>query len=119
MKGDLGMDRSDCWLHRALRRHLGRVAAPDELWDRVMLPQVQSLGPRNWRGVWVLAAASALAVSVFAATWGYVPRLGSGKARMEFQSANGSDIRTWIRNRTGLDIPLLRKPDASIEMIGA
>src|SRR4051794_39664451 len=76
-------------------------------------------GAAQWRGVWVLAAASALAVSVFAATWGYVPRLGSGKARMEFQSANGSDIRTWIRNRTGLDIPLLRKPDASIEMIGA
>lgn len=130
------MGRSEAnktWLESVLRRHMGRVAAPDELWDRVVLPRVDNRREFSHPGVWVLATASALALSLFAAAWGYYPRrlsiselellakrgVDQDSPSVEFQSGDGLAIRTWIRNRTGLDISLPAQSGAPIEIVGA
>ena len=70
---------------------------------------------------------------MIAAAWGYYPRLVSLKElesiasarssqenpQLEFQSDRPSDIQVWIRKRAGFDIPLLGRPNISIQMIGA
>ena len=113
------MDRSknNMWLEAVLRRHLGRVSAPDELWDRVVLPRVERRTlhrPVRW-----ILAVSALTVSVFAAAWGYHPRSLILKETPELRSNHAADIQAWVRNRTGLDLPLRDRPNPSIQMIGA
>ena len=88
--------------------------------------------PHHSPSFWLLAA-SALTASVIAAAWGYYPRLVSLKEleslasarssqenpQLEFQSDRPSDIQLWIRKRAGFDIPLLGRPNVSIQMIGA
>src|SRR4051794_20459289 len=72
-RGDPRVSRfetDETWVETVLRQHLKRVTAPDELWDRVALPRVETRRP----SLWLLAAASALTASVFAAAWGYYPR---------------------------------------------
>lgn len=126
-------EENKTWLEDVLRRRLGRVSAPDELWDRVVLPRVEDRRQFSHPGVWMLVTASALAVSVFAAAWGYYPhRLNVGELEtlakqgvdqsspsVEFRSDEGSAIRTWIRNRTGLDIRLPAQSGSAIQIIGA
>lgn len=109
------------WLEPVLRRGLRRVQAPNELWDRVVLPRVE-VRPRSRHGfVWMLAAASALALSVLAVGWGYYPGHvgidGTYPRGMEFESSNALDIRTWVRDRTGLDVPLLAQSE--LQFLGA
>jgi hypothetical protein len=104
-------------LDAVLRRHLGRLSAPDELWDRVVLPRVEHRTLHR-PVVWILAA-SALTASVFAAAWGYHPHPLSLKENPEFRSNQASDIQAWVRNRTGLDLPLRDRPNPSIQMMGA
>jgi hypothetical protein len=59
---------------------------------------------------------------MFAAAWGYNSLHASGipaTPRIEFKSNQISEVRRWIRSRTGIDIPLLMQSDASVEMMGA
>jgi hypothetical protein len=58
----------------------------------------------------MLACASLITASLLAVAWGYYPN-----SRVDFQSKEVSEVRNWIRNRTGLDIPLT----AQVEMIHA
>ena len=57
------------WLEPLLTEHLGRVAAPQELWDRIQAPRplaVRSSGRQIF--VWAVAAAALLVVTA-AAVW--------------------------------------------------
>ncbi len=85
---DLRVDGSkdNKWLESVLRGHLGRASAPDEFWDRVVLPRVERRTLHR-PIVWILAA-SALTASVFAAAWGYNPHPLSlkKKSRISVQS---------------------------------
>src|ERR1044072_4200258 len=101
MKEGLRVGRSETdktWRETVLRRNLGRVAAPDDLWDRVVLPRIERPQSLGRPALWVLAAASALTASVFAAAWGYYPRRMSVgdfelNAQMEFRSDRVAEIR--------------------------
>jgi hypothetical protein len=110
------------WLGPVLRRGLERVPAPHGLWDRIVLPRMEVGPSSNYRFIWILAAASAFMLSVLTMARGY--HLGhSGNdglgIRMQLASANVSEIRTWVRNRTGLDLPLRNPSSAAVRMVGA
>jgi hypothetical protein len=134
-------------IETTLSRHLGRVTAPKELWDRVQLPRVETVAvayPRlaapNLLNTGALKT-GALAAAVLAAmlavvmAWGLRPHemnleaqaqralagraLASGSSVLELRSSSASEIRMWIRAHTGLDITLPQSPAPSIRLLGA
>ena len=109
------------WLKPVLRDGLKRVSTPPELWDRVVLPRVVEAAPQpRTRFVWMLAVASAMTAALLAIVWGYKPaHAGTMNHRTEFKSNQVSDVRSWVRNRTGVDLPLLIDADARIEVKSA
>jgi len=114
-------DIDDRWLGPVLRRGLQRVPAPHGLWDRIVLPRMEVRPNPNYRFIWILAATSAFMLSVLTMARGY--HLGhSGNEglgiRMQLASTNVSEIRTWVRDRTGLDLPLRHPSSADVRMAG-
>jgi len=108
-------DRDNTWLQPVLRQGLKRVTAPGELWNRIAMPPVDDRRAQPKRTfTWMLACASAAAASVLALAWGHYPG-----ARFDFRSNNASEVRSWIHDRTGLDIPLATPSHPKVEMIGA
>ena len=107
-------ETDNSWLGPVLRRGLGRVRAPRELWNRVTLPSVQEVRAEPRRTfMWMIAGVSVVTASVLAVAWGYHP-----SARVDFRSRQVSEVRDWIRNRTGIVIPFTAS-DPRVEMIGA
>ena len=87
---------------QVLDRHLGRVAAPEALWTRVenridRTPARRSATPSR-KLIWALAAAI-----VFGGIAWNLPR-------PEFQSDDPGQIRAWVKQQTGLDLPLAAHP---------
>jgi hypothetical protein len=111
------------WLEPVLRDGLKRVSTPPELWYRVVLPRVDDAAPQpRTRFVWMLAVASAMTASILAIVWGYKPvHAGTMNAngRAEFKSSQISDVRSWIRKRTGVDLPLVINANAGISVKSA
>lgn len=60
------MYKHDSWLSE----ELGRVAAPEELWDRIQYPQVARSRGLGRRLIWALAAS----VPVVIAVWCFQPQ---------------------------------------------
>jgi hypothetical protein len=73
------------WLEPVLREGLGRVRAPEELWNRIQaspLPILKRSAERpGYRLLWSLAGASVVTASVLAVAWGSNP----GAAQPEFR----------------------------------
>lgn len=106
----------EAWLEPVLERHLGRVTAPEGLWDRVHNPAVRRSGNSTRRLAW--ASAAALFALVVAA-WGLRASRGSafanealavqaltrGPEHLQFRSNSAMEIRSWVKTRTGIDIP--------------
>ena len=131
------MHNSSQWLEPVLARHLGRVEAPEELWNRVRCPEPpvgytnrQYSHPQySHRLAWALATA----VLIVLATWGLRPRgdgvnagtllanlaLAQGSDNLEFRSGEAEKIRAWVKDRTGLDIPFPAESAPSIRLLGA
>jgi hypothetical protein len=119
------------WVESLLTQHLGRVAAPPELWDRVSLGAPQTLGQvvrkRSNRQMLVWAVAAAAVVVAAVVVWQFRLRpealvaraLQRGAGQLEFRSEQAVAIREWVKGRTGLDVPLLPDPPASIRLVGA
>jgi hypothetical protein len=118
------------WNEPELSRHLGPVKAPDELWDRVQGAQtVHQLRPS--RGMtWQWAAAALATVAVVAGITVWQNRELSGEERavralsrtpeqLEFRSEDLSEVRTWVKTGTGLDVPMPGNTSPSVRMIGA
>ncbi|MBZ5606100.1 MAG: hypothetical protein LAO79_27725 [Acidobacteriia bacterium] len=92
------------WLGPLLDRNLRPVAAPEELWERVCDPR-----PRP-KPVLRLRLALAMIAAV-ATAWALHPRTAS------FDSQGASEMRAWVMDRTGLDVPL--SPAAPIRLCGS
>jgi hypothetical protein len=114
------------WLEAVLTQHLGRVAAPPELWDRIQAPG-PALPKRSNRQMlaWALAATALLVAAVVVWQLRLRPEalvaqaLQRGAGQLEFRSEQAPAIRAFVKERTGLDIPLLPNPPASIRLVGA
>ena len=106
------------WLEPVLTEHLGRVAAPQELWRRVQAPRFE--GARSSRPQLAWALATTLAIVTVA--WGFHPRINataSRDANLTLRCADPARIRAWVKANTGLDVPLPDKPAAAVQLIGA
>lgn len=117
-KGD--MDRT--WLRPFLRQGLERVSAPDDLWHRVVLKSSDGSRHAPKQLVWMLAAASALTVSVVAIASNHFPphaAVAGLSAQMEFSSNRISDVRDWVRKQTGVDLPLNSESSTPIQSVAA
>lgn len=95
-------ETSGAWLDAALTEHLGVVQAPGELWDRVRMPRSVTVHPSVPSVRWRVAMTSAVAVLLAVALWS----LHESGSR-EFRSRDATAVRTWVKGRTGLDIPLV------------
>jgi len=92
------------WIEPVLDRHLGEVAAPDELWDRVRTPVSRPRPVLEWKLAFALMA-------VIASAWALHPRAAS------IQSDRASEIQQWMKTRCGLDVPLT--PAVQVRLLGA
>src|SRR5580704_6578643 len=109
-----------------LERHLRPVAAPAELWGRVRNPRVPQKQTTPGKLAWAVAALGLFAAAVssfkmpssFAANEAAaLQALARGTGDLEFQSAKATEIRAWVRTRTGLDVPLPDAPASAIRLL--
>jgi len=115
-----------------LRRHLGPVKAPHELWDRVQGAQASSsvhvLKPE--RTTWQWAAAAVATVAIVAGITVWMNRSLSGEElavralsrppeQLEFRTEDLTELRSWVKSGTGLDVPLPGRTSPTVHMIGA
>jgi hypothetical protein len=120
------------WNEPELSRHLGPVRAPDELWDRVQGAgsgqRVYTVTPRahTWR--WAAAALAMVAVVAGITVWQHREISGEERAfralsrtpdELEFRSENLTEVRSWVKSGTGLDVPMPGRTSPVVRMIGA
>jgi hypothetical protein len=83
------------WLEPVLREGLGRVRAPQELWNRIQAspcPILKRSAERpGYRLLWSLAGASVVTASVLAVAW------GSNPARLSPNSASARQLHRCRR----------------------
>jgi hypothetical protein len=126
------------WNEPELGRHLRPVKAPEELWDRVQNPKVARapissrpvrMGPVQpaWFG------AVAMVVIALAATWALrlrseanlsneqlaVRALLNGHAELGLQSEQPAEIRAWVKEHTGIDLPEQMRSSRAVRLYGA
>jgi hypothetical protein len=114
-----------------LAHHLGPVAAPEELWRRIQHGSPSERPRPTLRATWVIATVLSLA----ALTWGVcfdaksnnnsvangtvLQALAGGPENLEFRSHEALQIREWVKERTGLNIPLPVQCSAKVQLVGA
>jgi len=125
------VDKARQWLEPVLERNLGQVAAPCGLWEKVVSrrPVPVRKKPVGWTLVPLLAGFSLVA----AAVWFVVPRHSSDalteQARairalslepddLELRSDTVTEIRDWVKVKTGLDIPLPARTSDTVWLTG-
>jgi hypothetical protein len=115
-----------------LKRHLGPVKAPDELWNRVqgVSTPFQVLKPRRSAWQWAAAVAAVAVIAAIAGTTVWLNRsltteelavraLRRAPEQMEFRSADLAELRTWVKAGTGLDVPFTGRAAPSVHLVGA
>ena len=117
------------WLEMELARHLGPVAAPESLWDRIHEQKIPRRDNPDRRVLWPIAAALLLMASG-GVTWRIVMARdpGAGLARLaenelrasslDFRSEDPVEIRTWVKAKANIDIDLPAGPSA-VRLLGA
>jgi hypothetical protein len=121
------------WNEPELKRHLGPVQAPEELWDRVqstrVVTHVVKLRPNRgmaWR--WAAAALAVVAVVAGVALWANrsitseeraIRALSRTPEQLQFRSDDLAEIRHWVKAGSDLDIPLRGQPAPAVHLIGA
>ena len=117
----------ETWLAPMLARNLGQVSAPDELLHRIHHPRAgRARKPIALRTVDLMVVSALLALVV----WGIFPRkvlspqalaiqaLNRGPEELELQSGTVSEIRSWVKTRTGLDLPLSSETSRRVRLKG-
>jgi len=117
------------WNEPELKRHLGPVQAPEELWNRVQGARVIA-SPPSWRLNWQWAAAAVASVALIAGVTVWANRsitseeravraLGRTPEQLQFRSDDLAEIRRWVKADSDLDIPLRGQPAPAVHLIGA
>jgi hypothetical protein len=97
------------WFEPVLAHQLDRVAAPEELWERVRNPRVvRKTGVHTSVNA---ARVGACATVVLVAIWLFVGHRG-------FRSGDAGEIRGWVKAQAGIDVPLRARP-AGVQLMGA
>ncbi len=123
------------WHEPELHRHLGPVKAPDDLWDRIHAADASSfevVRTRKLRFGMAMAWGTAAIVTVAAiagfTTWRdrnlsseerAVRALARAPEQVEFRSGDLAEIRSWVKDSSGLDVPLRGLPGSNVQLIGA
>jgi hypothetical protein len=116
------------WYESELSRHLAPVKAPDELWDHVHGAHAVRLRPGR-RMSWQWAAAALATVAVVAGITVWLNRDLSGEERavralsrtpeqLQFHSTDAVEVRAWVKNDTGMDIPIPAHTASSVQLVG-
>jgi hypothetical protein len=110
-----------------LERHLGPVSAPRELWTRIQSPSRRASRHTVVRKLaWAVAAVVVFAgtVSSFREPKAFagneaaaLQALARGTEDLEFRSAKATEIRAWVRTRTGIEIPI--PENSPVQLLGA
>ena len=98
------------WFEPVLAHQLDRVAAPEELWERVRNPGLRRKKERVHRIV-NAARVGAYATVLLLAIWLVVGHSG-------VKSGDPGEIRAWVKARAGVDVPLRARP-AGVQLVGA
>ncbi len=110
------MDReiNKTWLEPVLAEHLRPAEAPGELWSRIQQARKPArAGMPAIRLGWV--ATAALLVAGASA----ILRVHAANPGVSFQSSNGPEIQAWVKQNTGLDVPLPAKLSEPVRLSGA
>lgn len=99
-------------IEESLRQSLGRVSAPNELWSRVQ--GGKPVAEPRFQTAWAVAAFAALLVT--SVTGWSMLRVASPQ---ELHSASSTEVREWVLEHSGLDVPLPAKPSSLVEIVGA
>jgi hypothetical protein len=91
-------DTQKQWIEQELERSLRRVAAPEELWDRVQHPGQEPAPVRTRFMAW-----ATLPVVMLVALWAPHAR---NTGPLQFHSSDPAEIRAWVKTNTSLDVPL-------------
>ena len=112
-----------------LKRHLGPVKAPEELWDRVHdAPAVRLRPGRGMSLQWAVAAVAAVAVIAGVTVWRNREISGEERAvralrrapeQLQFHSTDAAELRAWVKTGTGLDVPMPPHTASSVQLVGA
>src|SRR5207244_1248109 len=98
-----GPGEAEMSIEPILAQKLRRVAAPEELWERIQSPR-HNQAPRDQHRfsgeklAWALVAAMLVAVLV----WGF-----PSHRDLAIRSADAAQIRKWVKTNAGVDVPLL------------
>jgi hypothetical protein len=86
------------WMEQELERSLRRVAAPEELWDRLQHPGQQPARVRTRFMAW-----ATVPVVMLVALWTPHAR---NTAPLQLHSSDPVEVQAWVRANTSLDVPL-------------
>lgn len=106
-------ENQDRWIERELEQSLRRVAAPEELWDRLQSPQ-----PVRSRVQTRFMALATVPVVMLVALIG---SHSSNVPAVQFRSSNPVAVQAWVKAKTGLDVPMheARLAGANVTSAGA
>lgn len=95
------------WFEPALSTHLDRVAAPEDLWERIQNSAAKASVHRSVNVARIGACATLVLLVVWLYPW-----------HRELRSGDGSEIRAWVRANAGIDVPL-RAHSPGLQLTGA
>jgi hypothetical protein len=121
---------SERWLEPMLERRLCQVAAPEELWARIQRPRATQTPSRRLPG-WALALAGTGLLCML--SWLFfrghstpvlspqdlaIQALARGEEDLDLRVDTVSAIRSWVKSRTGFDIPIASPTAQEVRLTG-
>jgi len=98
------------WIDQELTRQLAPVPAPEGLWNRIHEQRRPLRVTRRFNKTWAIAG-----VALFLLLAGSA---GQRSLRVgEIHCADPAEVRAWIRNQVGFDVPLPDQPPAGGEPV--
>jgi len=104
------------WLDVLLEDNLRPVAAPAGLWDRLWRPRLPQPKSSLIPGL-AFGAAAVVAAALIAAV--ALPPARHANSQQALRSSDPAEIRAWVKNCTGLDVPLAQALPPSIQLVEA